>query len=217
MAEFSLLKTHPRDQFGTANSRRLRKGGFVPGVIYGHKEEVVRVQVSRDELDKIVRKGAHIVDVEYNGKTEKARLRELQWDHLGKEVLHIDLMRVSKDERIIIGVPIHVRGHAPGIGEGGVLDQPLHILQVECPALEIPESFRVNVDKLKLGDAIHVKELTLPPGVIAKADPDAVVVIVKAHKEEVAAPAAATAEPVEGAAEPEVIKKEKPKAEETEE
>src|SRR5260221_11081513 len=158
MAEFTLIKTQPRDQFGTANTRRLRKQGLVPGIIYGHKEEVVRVQVSRDELEKAVRKGAHIVDVQYSGKTEKARLRELQWDHLGKEVLHVDFMRVSQDERIIIGVPIHLRGHAPGIGEGGVLDQPLHALQVECPALEIPEAVHANADKLILGDAIHLKD-----------------------------------------------------------
>ena len=188
---------------------------MLPGIIYGHKEEVVRVAVPREDFG-IVRKGAHIVDLEYNGKTEKARLRELQWDHLGKELIHVDFMRVSQDERIVIGVRIELRGTAPGIAEGGVLDQPIHLLQVECPALEIPDHIRVNVDKLKIGDSIHVRELTLPANVVAKADPDAVVVILKAKQEEVAAPAAAAA-PVEGSAEPEVIKKEKAPKEEAEE
>src|SRR5262245_59875672 len=214
MAESVQLKTQPRKEFGSANARRLRKKGLLPAVIYGHKEEVLSVLLPRDDLEKAVRKGVHIVDLEHDGKTEKARIRELQWDHLGKEVLHADFMRVSKDERIVIGVPVHLRGHAPGIGEGGVLDQPIHVLNVECPVLEIPEHIRVNVDKLMLGQAIHVKELTLPPNVVAKADPGAVVVIVKAQKVEEAAPAAAA--PAEGAAEPEVIKK-PPKAEETEE
>jgi large subunit ribosomal protein L25 len=216
MADSVQLKTQPRRDFGSANARRLRKKGLLPAVIYGHKEEVLNVLLPRDELEKAVRKGVHIVDLEHDGKTEKARIRELQWDHLGKEVLHADFMRVSKDERIVIGVPVHLRGHAPGIGEGGVLDQPIHVLNVECPVLEIPEQIRVNVDKLKLGDAIHVKELTLPPNVIAKADPDAVVVQVKAQRIEEPAPVAAAAAPAEGAAEPEVIKK-PPKAEETEE
>ncbi len=217
MAESVQLKTQPRKDFGSANARRLRKKGLLPAVIYGHKEEVLNVLLPRDELEKAVRKGVHIVDLEHDGKTEKARIRELQWDHLGKEVLHADFMRVSKDERIVIGVPVHLRGHAPGIGEGGVLDQPIHVLNVECPVLEIPEQIRVNVDKLKLGDAIHVKELTLPPNLIAKADPDAVVVQVKAQRIEEPAPAAVAAAPVEGAAEPEVIKKPPKAAEEPEE
>ncbi len=124
-------------------------------------------------------------------------------------------MRVSKDERIVVPIRIELRGVCPGIGEGGVIDQPLHNLQVECPALEIPEVVRVQVDTLHIGDAVHVRDLTLPAGVIAKADPDAVVVIVKMKKEEVVAPAAAVA--TEETAEPEVIKKAPVKEEEAEE
>lgn len=212
MAEVVLFKTQPRKDFGTANARRLRKQGLLPAVIYGHKEEVVSVLLPRDEVERAVRKGIHIVDIEYSGKSEKARLRDLQWDHLGKEVLHVDFMRVSQDERIVIGVPVHLRGVAPGIAEGGVLDQPIHVLQVECPVLEIPEFIRVAIDKLTLGKAIHVSELTLPPNVVAKTDPDAVVVIVKMPKQEAEAPVAA----VEGGAEPEIIKK-PTKTEESEE
>jgi large subunit ribosomal protein L25 len=219
MAEFVLVKTQPRNDFGSANARRFRKQGLLPGVIYGHKEEIIRVVLSREDLERAARRGVHIVDIEYNGKTEKARLRELQWDHLGKELVHVDFMRVSKDERIVIGIRVELRGIAPGIGEGGVLDQPIHLLQVECPALEIPDHIRVTVDKLKIGDAIHVKDVALPPNVTAKMDPEAVVVIVKAKQEEVAAPAAAVPgeAAAEGAAEPEVIKKEKPAKEEDEE
>lgn len=215
MAEFMLLKAQPRDLFGTANARRLRKKGLLPAVVYGHKEAHLDVVLNRDDVEKVVKKGAHIVDLEAGGKTEKARFRELQWDSVGVDLVHVDFMRVSKDERIVVPVRVELRGIAPGVGEGGVLDQPIHVLQVECPALEIPEHIRVTVDKLKLGDAIHVKDLTLPPGAVAKADPDAVVVHVKAHKEEAAAPAA-TLPAAEGAAEPEVIKK-PPKAEEPEE
>ncbi len=215
MAEFMLLKAEPRQEFGTANARRLRKKGLLPAVVYGHKEAHLDVVLSRDDVEKVVKKGAHIVDLEAGGKTEKARFRELQWDSLGMELVHVDFMRVSKDERIIVPVRIELRGIAPGVGEGGVLDQPIHVLQVECPALEIPDHIRVQVETLKVGDAIHVKDLKLPPGVVAEADPDAVVVHVKAHKEEAVAPAA-TLPAAEGAAEPEVIKK-PPKAEETEE
>lgn len=210
------LKGEPRTLYGSANAKRLRQQNLLPGVVYGHKEVHLDIVLPRDEVEKAVRKGAHIVDLEAGGKTETVRFRELQWDNLGKELVHVDLMRVSKDERIVVPVRIELRGTAPGVGEGGVVDQPIHVLNVECPVFEIPENIRVMVDKLHIGDAIHVKELVLPANVVAKADPDAVVVHVKAHKEE-AAPAPVGAVPAaEGAAEPEVIKK-APKPEEPEE
>src|SRR5207245_3213698 len=112
-------------------------------VVYGHKEETLTVVLPREEVEKIVRRGIRIVTIEAGGKSETARFRELQWDHLGKDILHVDFMRVSKDERIVVPIRIELRGHAIGVGEGGVLDQPLHNLQVECPALEIPEFVRV--------------------------------------------------------------------------
>src|SRR5438093_3757652 len=201
MAETVSLKSKPRDQFGSTASRKLRAQGLLPAVVYGHKEATLSILLPKDEVEKAVKRGVRIVDLEAGGKTETARFRELQWDHLGMELVHVDMMRVSKDERIVVHVRVELRGTSPGVTGGGVLDQPLHTLNVECPALEIPEFIRVNIDKLQIDEAIHVKDLTLPPNVVAKGNPDAIVVQVKAPKEEVvAAPVA----PVEGAAEPEV-------------
>src|SRR5439155_17618767 len=109
--------------------------------------------------------------------------------HLGKEVLHVDFMRVSQDERIEVPVRIELKGIAPGVTGGGILDQPLHTLTVECLAIRIPDSIRVNINELQLGAAIHVKDLTLPEGVKALADPDAIVVQVMTPAAEPAAPA----------------------------
>ena len=106
-----------------------------------------------------------IVDVHLDGTVEKAQIMEVQWDHLGKDVLHVDFKRVSADERIEITVPIELKGIAPGIAAGGVLDQPLHTLHVECPAIAVPDSIRVNIGELQLEMAIHVKDLKLPEGV----------------------------------------------------
>src|SRR5258708_17760913 len=212
MAETVSLKSKPRDQFGSTASRKLRAQGLLPAVVYGHKEATLSLVLPKEDVEKAVKRGVRIVDLEAGGKTETARFRELQWDHLGMELVHVDMMRVSKDERIVVHVRVELRGAAPGVTGGGVLDQPLHTLNVECPALELPEFIRVNIDKIQIGEAIHVKDLTLPPNVVAKGNPDAIVVQVKAQKEEVAAVVA----PVEGAVEPEVIKK-APKPEETEE
>lgn len=216
MAEFVLLKSQPRSAFGTRAAGKLRQQGLVPAVLYGHKEANLALVLPALEVEAAIRKGARVVDLEVDGKPEKARFRELQWDHLGKEILHADFMRVSADERVVVAVRIELRGLCPGIGEGGVVDQPIHNLNVECPVLAIPELIRVNIDQLHLGQSIHVREVMLPPNVVAKVDPEAIVVIVKAQKVE--AEVTATAVAAGEAAEPEVIgKKAGEEEEETEE
>ncbi|MCS6853020.1 MAG: 50S ribosomal protein L25 [Gemmataceae bacterium] len=193
------IQVSKRSAMGKQAVRRLRRTGMVPGVIYGHKEQTVAIQLPADELAKVLRRGTRVVDVKTDGRVEKALIREVQWDHLGKELLHVDFYRVAADERIVVTVPVEVRGTAPGLSAGGVLDQPMHTLAIECLAVRIPESIRVNVGELQLGQAIHVRDLVLPPDVRAMADPEAVVVQVKTPQAEVEAAEAA------GPAEPEVI------------
>src|SRR5579884_1349443 len=201
MAESVILVTEKRDTRGTRTARRLRAAGRVPAVVYGHKEATVSVSVSTDELLSAIRHGARVVDLRSDAGLQKAQIAELQWDHLGHEVLHVDFRRIAADERIHVTVAIEVRGIAPGVTAGGILDQPIHTLSIECTALNIPESIRVNVNELQLGGAIHVRDLHLPPDVKALADPDAIVVHVTAPQAE---PEAA-AVPGTEQAEPEVI------------
>jgi large subunit ribosomal protein L25 len=208
MAESVTLVARPREARGSRAAGRLRRQGFVPAVVYGHKEATVSVAVPREDLEKVIRHGTRVVDLQADGNVQKALIREVQWDHLGKELLHVDFARVAADERVVVPVPVEIRGLAPGVSAGGLLDQPLHRLQVECPAISVPESIRVNVNELQLGAAIHVRDLVLPPGVKAMADPDLIVVHVTAPQAE---PAAAAA-PVAEQAEPEVLRR--PRAEE---
>jgi large subunit ribosomal protein L25 len=215
MADAVVLESQARKPHGSGEARRMRRKGIVPGVLYGHKEETLSISLNGEDLEKIIRHGVRVVDLKAGGKVEKALIRAVQWDHLGKELLHVDFTRVALDERVVITVPLQIRGTAIGVTTGGgVLDQPMHTLSIECLAISVPDSIRVNVAELQLGQAIHVKELVLPEGVKAMADGDAVVVHVTLKQiEEVApAPAAATAE----AAEPEVITRAKPVAEEEE-
>lgn len=199
MAEAAVLNAQVRKETGKRRMRRLRKAGQIPGVMYGHKEATIPLAVKADELWALIRHGQRVVDVRMDGKTEKCLIREVQWDVFGREVLHVDLTRVSADERIRVTVPIHLRGNAAGVAAGGMLDQPLHTLEIECPALAVPEAIRVNVQDLQLDQAIHVKDLKLPEGVTALDDPEAVVVQCVKPAEE------AAAEEAEGPAEPEVI------------
>src|SRR5947209_6035985 len=145
MADSIVLVTHPRDGRGTRAARRLRRQGLVPAVIYGHKEATAAVALSEEEVEKAIRHGVHVLDLQSDGKTQKVLISDVQWDHLGKQLLHVDFTRVAADERVVVTVPVEVRGLAPGIAAGGVLDQPIHSLALECLAVQIPESIRINV------------------------------------------------------------------------
>jgi large subunit ribosomal protein L25 len=205
MAEFVEMVTQPRDTSGSQKARQLRRKGLVPAVVYGHKKATVSISLPTEELEKAIRHGARVLDLRTGNDVQKALIKEIQWDHLGKELLHVDFARVAADERVVVTVPVEVKGVAPGIAAGGVLDQPIHVLSVECLAIAVPDSIRVNVGELQLDAAIYVRDLMLPPGVKAMTDPDAIVVHVTAKQIEPEAAPAAAAAPVAETAEPEVI------------
>jgi len=215
MAETVKLVTQPRQERGSQGSRRLRRKGLVPAIVYGLKEPNAAVMLPKDDLVKAIRHGVRVLDLETNGQPQKVLIREVQWDYLGMELLHVDFARVTADQKVTVTVPLELKGVAPGVAAGGALDQPTHALPVECLAISIPESIRVNIGELQIGSVIHVRELILPPGVKAMADPDQVVVQVRAPEAEVAAPVAG-ALPSESA-EPEVITARKAAAEGEEE
>ncbi len=197
MAETTVITAQARVGNGSQTARKLRRQGLVPAVLYGHKEETLSLSVAIDELRSAVRHGARVVDLKTPARQEKALIKELQWDHLGKELLHADFYRVSADQRISLSVRLELRGTAPGVAAGGSLNQPLHTLNIECLAIKVPESIRVPIGELQIGSAVHVRELTLPEGVKVLDDPDAIVVQVSAPlaEPEPVAPAAEVAEP----------------------
>src|SRR5437588_1837338 len=119
MAESVELEAQKRTGRGTRAAERLRTKGRIPGVVYGHKEETVSVSVSRDDLLAVIRHRTTVVDLKTDGAVQKAQISEVQWDHMGKDVLHVDFKRVSADERIEVHVPVELRGIAPGVTAGG--------------------------------------------------------------------------------------------------
>jgi large subunit ribosomal protein L25 len=202
MAEIAKLQVQKRGGVGTAAARKLRREGIVPANIFGHKQEPVPIQMPADPVRAILSKGARLVDLQIDGGSEKALVSEVQWDTFGRHVLHVDFMRVDPNERVKVRVPVHLRGTAPGVLAGGVLEQPHHEVTVECLAIEVPNEILVKVGSLQIGDFIHVSELTdLPLGVHIVDAPDTVLVHIVQKREMVeVAPA------VEGGpAEPELI------------
>jgi large subunit ribosomal protein L25 len=189
------LKATPRTGIGSRAVKRLRDAGQVPGVLYGHKQAVVPFTVDKHDLAAVLNKHAHVVDLMLDSGTEKVLVKDVQYDHLGDEVIHIDLTRVSLDERVEVTIPIELKGTPKGEADGGVLQQIISEIEVECLVLEIPELIRHNVSEMALDAVLHVKDLQVPAGVKILRDPEAIVAQVKEIKEEVAAVEAGTAEP----------------------
>lgn len=174
------LKTQPRSAHGTNAAVRLRQQGLVPAVVYGHKQATASLAVPRDEFEKALRSGARAFQLESGDGSESAIIKDLQWDHLGKDILHIDFLRVDLNEKIVVLVAVELRGVAPGAGPEAVVDHELHNLHIECTAANRPERIRVDLTPLKeVGSVIHVSDLQLPEGLAAKDNPTAVVVQLK--------------------------------------
>jgi large subunit ribosomal protein L25 len=141
--------------------------------------------------------------------------RDIQWDTFGSEVNHIDFLRIDPNDRVEVEVPIVLKGTAPGVLGGGVLDFHLHSVTIECLAIAIPDNIPVKIGELQLEQAIHVRELELPPNTVVKNDPETVVVQVKHIVEVVEPTAEGAAEP--GPTEPEIVGRKVKEAEEGEE
>lgn len=195
------VSARQRSELGSRANKRLRDQGFVPGVIYGHKEAVIPVTLPKKELTGHLNHGAHLFDLALDGKSEKVLVKEVQYDHLGIEVIHVDFARVSLDEKVELTVPLELKGTPKGEAEGAVLQQMVSELEIECLVTDIPEAIRHNVSDLEKDAVLHVKDLHLPPGVRALQDEDLIVAMVREIVEQ------EPAEAVEAAttAEPEVI------------
>jgi large subunit ribosomal protein L25 len=196
---------------GTRSARRLRAQGKIPAIIYGHKQDPVPIAVLRDTVWEMIKRSTHLAELSVDGAAETVLIRDVQWDHLGKEIIHLDFARVSAEESIETEVRLDLKGTISGVTAGGILEQLVHSIEVTCRAGAIPDSIKIDISHLQLGQSIHVRDLVLPEGVAVNADPDLLLIHLVAKAVEVApAPAVEGAE----AAQPEVIKPERKEKEE---
>lgn len=208
------LNVKRREKLGGGNNRRLRHKGSVPAVLYGHGEACVPLAIEATAIMNVIRHGHKLVTLQ-GDLAEGAFIKAVQWDVYGKNLLHIDLLRVSESELVRTTVTVELKGTAVGLSEGGIVEFVLHELEIECPAAAVPEKLIINVNDLHLGKAIHAGEVPLPAGAKVLDDPELVVVhCIAPHVQDEAA-VTGVAEP--GAAEPELIRKEKAAEDEAEE
>ena len=209
-----VLEAELREGKGRAKSKDLRDSGYLPAVVYFHGKDALSVKVARGTLLKLVhqhRLESVIINLKIkDDKKAKGRpclVKEIQYDPVREDIIHVDFNEISLTEAIKVNVPVQVKGEAIGVKqEGGSLEHLLWEIEVECLPTNIPKEIQIDVTALKMGDAIHVKDMVFPAGVKPLADPIAVVLhVVAPMKEEV------PAEGVEGeeSKEPEVIKEKK--------
>jgi large subunit ribosomal protein L25 len=199
--ERTKLVVTAREDLGSRESRRLRKEGRIPGVLYGH-DAPVAISVAERELRRALTgaAGLHsILDVEIDGvgKTHASILKDYQVDAIRGHITHVDLQEVRLDKPIHASVSLHLVGgdNAPGVREGGVLSQPMRELNVEALPLEVPEHIDLDVSQMAIGNTLHVSDIAVPAGVTFLDDLEAVVASVTAPTREVEeAPVAAEGE-----------------------
>ena len=220
MAKQVELKAKSRAETGKVPVKRLRAAGVVPAVVYGARTKPLSIAIERKELDKALHHATGenvLVDliVEENGKTNNrlALIQEVQHHPFEDTVLHVDFHEVSATEKLRTAVPVRPLGEPAGVKTGGgVLEYVMRELRVECLPKDLPEVVEVNVEKLEIGQGVHVGDITPPPGVALLDDKGQAVFIVAAPiAEEEVAPAA-----TEGLVEPELIGAEKGEGEEGE-
>lgn len=182
--ELQTLKSEARTTFGTRVSRSLRKAGRVPVVIYGHGKATETVSLLQDEVEFSLAHGARMLEINFGGQPQAFLIKAVQYDHLGDTPIHLDLTRVAMDEKVKVRVGIELRGVAKGISEGGVVDQHLADIEVECMVSDIPETLHPLITSLELGESLLVKDLELPTGVTSTADPEGRVATVRALADE---------------------------------
>ncbi len=213
MAKHETLKAEKREAKGTTASKRLRREGVVPAVIYGSSQREYMIQMDSKSFFDIAKKQAShnfLVDLQIEGAQEKSKLaivQDIQRDPLNGSLIHVDFRAVSENESISATVPIHLLGEAEGVKNGGILEQLLHEIEVSCRPNDLPESIENHVEELKLGDSLKVGELNLPDGVTVRMDAEVLVAnvaqprLATAAEEEAEAAAAEGEEGAEGAAE----------------
>jgi len=171
MQETFELEAELRSDAGKGASRRLRRAGKVPAILYGGAADPVRLSVPHNELEKHLEHEAfysHVLTVKFDGKAEKAILRDVQRHPAKPFITHIDLQRVSATETIRMQVPLHFLNEETAVGvkqQGGIISHVMTEVEVSCLAKDLPEYIEVDVADLKVGEAIHRSELKLPSGV----------------------------------------------------
>ncbi len=203
--EHIVLNAKKRDAIGSRHSARLRREGRIPAVLYGTAGKTVAIDLDSREFSKSIKgiSESTLINISIDGVNHEVFIKDIQRNILNGALLHADFYEVEKGKMLRAKVPLHIVGSAIGVREGGVLETPMHEIEVECLPGDLPERITIDISDLKANQSIHVRDITLPNGVKILSNAEQVVALVKYAKAEVPAAEEVAAQPAEeGAAAP---------------
>jgi large subunit ribosomal protein L25 len=184
MSKFEKLNVDIRKEHGTSAARRTRLQNKVPAVVYHSGVEATPLSVDKISLNKALKTGQMIFEVNVEDKNQFVLVKEVQYHPVSDEIIHIDFQKVKEDEKISLEVAVRSAGEAQGVKLGGLLVQMLNSVTVKCKPAEIPEFLEIDVTEMEMNTNLFVKDITLPEDVEMITAEDIAVVSVQEPKEE---------------------------------
>jgi len=171
MSDIILIAAEKRERAGKGVARALRREGLVPAVIYGDNKDPVGVSLSRKDFTKLYNTGrlmSTLIDIEVEGKKTRVLTRDLQLHPVRDDIMHPDFLRLSKGTKIAVEVQVNFLNEetCPGLKSGGVLNVVRYTVELNCPADSIPDEIEVDLEKVQMGDSVHISDIDLPEGVV---------------------------------------------------
>jgi len=213
------LKANERKDTSKASRNRLRREGRVPGVFYSRRLDTISVDVLEKKIHPMVFSSkTHLISLNIEGQEElECIIKDIQFDPVTEEIVHFDLLGLTRGEMIQLEIPVQLLGNSVGVKEGGVLQHLLHKLNVECLPKHIPEQIEVDISELAIGDSTYVSDISIEN--LTLLNPSDAIVVAVSHQKVVEEEVEVTEELAEEeeTTEPEVIGKGKPEEEEEKE
>ena len=153
------LEIFNRTHTGTKGVKKERRKGLVPGVLYYSGEDATNISIKMSNLLRAMNSGQRIFEIFQDGESQYTMLKQVQYHPVTDEVIHIDLMRVRRSEKMNISVPIHLVGESKGVKEGGILTQSLTQVEISCYPTDVPEQIELNIDQLELNSGLSVGDI----------------------------------------------------------
>ncbi|MCX7857456.1 MAG: 50S ribosomal protein L25 [Deltaproteobacteria bacterium] len=198
--ENAVIYAEKRTKKGKSQARKLRSANKIPAIIYGKDIDPTLISIDLKEWNRFhknfKRTTIATLKIKSNGSYEErpVMVKDIQYDYLGDKVLHVDFLQISMERPVEIEVGIHIVGESIGTKKGGIVEQHLHSVLIECLPNQIPEKIEIDISNLDIGDSVHLNEITIPGIKILGSLDVAVVTIVPPTSEEVG-PSTETTEP----------------------
>ncbi len=185
MASYYKLPIEARAGIGTGSAREMRRNGKIPANYYYHGEANQNLAIDKKAFNQAIHSGQHVFEMDLNGETVYAMIKSAQYHPVTEEVIHVDLMRVRRTEKMTFSIPLVLEGEAAGANEGGIVTHVTTTLDIACYPTDVPESIIADISGLELNSAMTLGEIVLPDDVTLISPEDTTIVTCNPPKAEV--------------------------------